>query len=152
MACFAKIQSPLPQFVFERIQIKDSTGPIMKKPALVFNTPFTQLYKPVESKTQNTPNPVWNEAELPKLTSTTQVKEYVETGHIILIFRDAAEKREDKAHRGTALITLFGRVNEMQGVTQEFESDLLCHGRSIGKVVGKFSWRPGQRQGNNPDI
>ena len=151
LACFAKVQEPLPEFVFERIQVRDSTGPIIKKPSLLINTPFTQIYKPAESKTQNTPNPVWNEAEIPKLTSVSQVKEYVETCHIILIFRDAAEKRDDKSHRGTALITLFGRVNEMQGVMQEFESDILCHGKSIGKAVGKFSWRPGQRQLSNPD-
>ena len=54
--------------------------------------------------------------------------------------REAAEKREDKAHRGTAHLTLFSRVIGVQDMQQEFDADLMAHGRLIGKLTGKFRW------------
>lgn len=152
LACFAKVQQPIPEFVFEHVSIRDSTGPVMKKPTLMFSTPFTQTYKAVESKTLNTATPVWTEGNIPRLVAVTQIRDYIETCHIILIVREGTEKREDKAHRGTGLITLFGRVTNMQGVAQEFESDLMCHGKNIGKIYGKFTWNPTNRSPNQPDL
>ena len=142
MSCFAQTQSPIPMIVFEEINFVESTGPIIKKPAILISSPFTKIVKHVEAKTTQTATPFWEGSQLPKLTAVTQVQEYLETCHIILILREAAEKREDKMHRGTGLITLFGRVMGVQDVQQEFESDVLCHGRCIGKLVGKFHWEP----------
>jgi hypothetical protein len=142
LSCFAKVQSPIPMFVFEEIHFVESNGPIMKKPAIKIESPFTPLMKNIPSKMTNTATPAWKGSEIPKLESVSQVQEYLETCHIMLIVREAAEKREDKAHRGTGLITLFGRVIGVQDIQQEFESDVLCHGKCVGKIVGKFHWEP----------
>ncbi|CUI15184.1 inositol 5-phosphatase 1, putative [Bodo saltans] len=152
LSCFMKSQQPIPEFIFESVQIRDSTGPVMKKPTLMFSTPFTQVYRPVESKTTNTATPLWNESDLPHLVAVSQVKDYIETCHIILIVREGSEKREDKAHRGTGVITLFGRVNQQQGTMQDFETDLLCHGKTVAKIYGRFSWVPTSRNSSNPDL
>jgi hypothetical protein len=142
MSCFAAQQSPVPMFVFKEVNFVESTGPIIKRPALMIQSPFSKINKHVEAKTQQTATPYWDGNNLPKVAAVTQVQEFLETCHIIFIIREAAEKREDKMHRGTAVVTLFGRVMGVQGMEQEFESDVMCHGKCIGKLVGKFHWEP----------
>lgn len=140
MSCFMKQQSPIPLFRFQDIQFVESTGPMIKKPVLMIASPFTGSTPQIEAVAGNTASPQWSQAKMPKLESVTQAQEYLETCHIVLVVREAAEKREDKSHRGTALITLFGRVLGVQDVQQEFESDILCHGRCLGKLKGTFHW------------
>ena len=142
MSCFMKQQSPIPLFVIEEVNFAESSGPIIKKPLLSIVTPFTGSVKPVECKTQQTATPSWGLQELPRMESTTQALEFLETCHIILIVREGAEKRDDKSHRGTGLITLYNRVVGLQDTQQAFESDVMSHGKCIGKMIGRFHWEP----------
>jgi hypothetical protein len=139
MSCFMKQQSPIPQFIFEELAFTESTGPIIKKPQLLIYSPFTGIGKNIEAVSGQTSSPSWS-GNLPRMESVTQAQEYLETCHFIFIVREAAEKREDKAHRGTAHLTLFSRVIGAQDMQQEFDADIMAHGRCIGKLVGKFRW------------
>ena len=142
LSCFMKQQSPIPLFVFEEISFTESTGPIIKKPMLTIIAPFMPSHAPIECKVQQTSTPSWGLKDLPRLEAYTHSQEYLETCHIMLIIREGAEKREDKSHRGTGLITMFGRVVGLQDTQQEFESDIMSHGKCIGKLLGKFHWEP----------
>lgn len=138
MSCFMKQQSPIPQFIFEELSFTESTGPIIKKPQLMITSPFTGVFKNIEATSGSTASPSW--PVVPKIESVTQAQEYLETCHFIIIVKEAAEKREDKAHRGTAHLPLFSRIIGLQDMQQEFDADIMNHGKLIGKLVGKFRW------------
>mgnify|MGYP001591582405 FL=1 len=141
MSLFMKAQSPIPLFVFDKIEFTESVGPIIKKPVLQVFSPFTGAVKPIDARAQQTNSPMW-QGTIPKLESVTHAQEYLETCHIVFVVREAAEKREDKSHRGTAVLTLFGRVLGVQDMQQEFDAEILCHGRCVGKMTGAFHWEP----------
>lgn len=138
MSCFMKQQSPIPQFIFEELNFSESTGPIIKKPQLMITSPFTNVFKNIEPLSGSTASPAWN--VIPKVESVTQAQEYLETCHFVFIVKDASEKREDKAHRGTAHLPLFSRVIGLQDMQQEFDADIMSHGKLVGKLTGKFRW------------
>lgn len=140
LSCFMKSQRPIPVFHFKNIAVKDHTGVIINKPCVIISSPFFGSTKPFESKTTKTQNPAWSASEIPSHESITQVQELIETGHIIFILREGAEKREDKAHRGSGHLPMLGHVVGQEGVEQDFEVDLMNHGRRMGKIVGRYMW------------
>jgi hypothetical protein len=137
-----KQQSPIPMFVFQEIQFSESTGPIIKKPLLQVFSPFLGTLPPIEAREANTASPDWGASSIPRFESVTQAQEYLETCHFIFVVREGAEKREDKSHRGTAVMTMYGRVLGVQDMQQEFDAEILCHGKMVGKLTGKFHWEP----------
>lgn len=139
MSCFMKAQSPIPQFIFEELAFTESTGPLIKKPQLMIVSGFTATAKNIDAVSGQTASPSWS-GNLPRMESVTQAQEYLETCHFIFIVREAAEKREDKAHRGTAHLPLFSRVIGVQDMQQEFDADIMAHGKCLGKLTGKFRW------------
>ena len=140
MSCFMKQQSPIPQFIFEELHFEESTGPIIKKPTITMFAQFAANSKPVDASAGNTASPSWAGAGLAKMECVTQAQEYLETCHILFVVREAAEKRDDKSHRGSAHLPLFGRVIGQQDTSQDFEADIMAHGKLIGKLTGKFRW------------
>ena len=53
------------------------------------------------------------------------------------------KNRADKAHRGSAVLPLFNKVMVDEGVLQDAELDILCHGKAMGKLQIKFLWCAG---------
>lgn len=142
LSCFMKLQRPVPQFTFKSLQIFESTGVVMQKPTMTVMSPFFGGAKPYESRTTKTKDPSWTGNEIPVQEAITQVQEFIETGHIIFILRDGAEKREDKSRRGSAHLTMQQRVINMMGVDQDFEVEMTNHGKRMARLVGKFCWTP----------
>jgi hypothetical protein len=140
MSCFMKEQAPIPMMTFEDITVTESTGPMIKKPNMTVFAQFAATSKKIDAVAGGTASPSWIGKQIPKLDCVTQAQEFLETCHVVLVIREGAEKREDKAHRGTAHLPLFGRIVGVQDMQQEFEADIMAHGKLIGKLAGKFKW------------
>ncbi|CUI15101.1 inositol 5-phosphatase 1, putative [Bodo saltans] len=164
---------PIPEFAFFNIGLRRIHRPnntlasskngvainkneIIKRPQLLFRTTFTQTYAPVPCKSTKTDAPSWKGEELPPLVAVSQVQDYLEHCHIELIVLEGSKKlsaaANGGAHRGTAILDLFGRVKGQQGVTQRFEVDVLRHGKLVGTMFGSFVWTPTKRAANMADF
>ncbi|KAF8283619.1 putative Unc104-like kinesin [Trypanosoma cruzi] len=141
LSCFMKSQRPVPEFVFDDITVKEYTGGAIRKPTLCICARFAPNTEPILSRETNTATPIWKKETIPVLTSVTQVQEYLETRHILLVILEGSERREVKQGRGTGVITLKGRVIGKEDTHTEFETDIVFRGKSIGKLSGSFMWR-----------
>ncbi|KEG08918.1 putative Unc104-like kinesin [Trypanosoma grayi] len=146
VSCFMKIQKPVPEFIFEDIAVRDYTGSVIKKPALQIFARFASNMELILSPETSTKAPIWRKDTLPPVTSVTQVQEYLETCHILLIILDASEKREETRSRGTGIITLQGCVVGKEDTSINFESDIIFCGKCIGKICGSFIWHALKRE------
>ncbi|RNF05013.1 putative Unc104-like kinesin [Trypanosoma conorhini] len=141
MSCFMKSQTPVPEFVFDDVAVKDYTGGVIKKPTLSISADFASNMAPVLSHETHTTAPQWKKDTLPLVTSVTQVQEYLETRHILLVILEGSEKREVKQSRGTAVVTLKGRVIGKEDTPVEFDAEIVYRGRSVGRICGSLKWQ-----------
>jgi len=126
--------------------VTENKGPQIKRPIVMLHSPF--FGAPVTGKELKgaTTTPEWNNDEIPVVEAVNHMPEYLETGHIVVIIRDASEKRDDKALRGSGVLTMGERVTGQFNVSQAFELDMLCHGRLMGKITGSFKWEKLQNE------
>eukprot|EP00656_Telonema_subtile_P048062 TRINITY_DN5637_c0_g1_i2.p1 TRINITY_DN5637_c0_g1~~TRINITY_DN5637_c0_g1_i2.p1 ORF type:complete len:1966 (-),score=562.67 TRINITY_DN5637_c0_g1_i2:170-6067(-) len=143
LSCFAKQQQPQPTFKFKQIKVTGNNV-VISKPRLMLFSPFFGNNKPFDSKVTKNANPIWNAADVPPLESVSQIQPFLESGHIVFIIREGAEKREEKGHRGSGSLPLFNRVIGQESTEQEFEIDLINHGRKCGTISGAFTWFAGK--------
>lgn len=72
------------------------------------------------------------------IKSVVQMTDYLERLHILLVFRDCAEPREDKMFRGGAIIELDeGRME--YDTKHEGESDVVINGKKVGVVSWAYT-------------
>ena len=143
LSCFAKQQQPQPTFKFKQIKVTGNNV-VISKPRLMLFSPFFGNNKPFDSKVTKNANPIWNAADVPPLEAVSQVQPFLESGHIVFIIREGAEKREEKGHRGSGSLPLFNRIIGQESTEQEFEVDLINHGRKCGTISGAFTWFAGK--------
>ncbi|RNF01518.1 putative Unc104-like kinesin [Trypanosoma rangeli] len=140
MSCFMKSQEPVPEFTFDDIIVKDYTAGVIKKPKLSICADFAPNTVPVLSNETHTDAPWWKKDTLPRVTSVTQVQEYLETRRILLVILEGAEKREVKHSRGTGVVSLKQRVIGKEDVPVEFDSDIVYCGKCVGRICGSMTW------------
>eukprot|EP00760_Papus_ankaliazontas_P020093 PhM_4_TR18100/c2_g1_i1/m.57096 len=142
MALFHAVQQPKIRFVFPEITVIENKGLAMKKPGLILTTFISDSPHEVKVSKPETATPSWVGGEVPEVDVVNHLPEFVETQQVILILRDLAEKRDDKALRGTACMCLKGMIDGQQGVDQTVTLDMVVHGKLMGKIVVKFRWMP----------
>ena len=133
-SCFHRDQEPRPQFNFSSIKFVDQTHLMFRKPMVMMWTPFSESTHKGKPMKTSTMLPEFGGDSLPEpIQIVVQMTEYLEKNHILIIFRDQAEPREDKMFRGSACMELKDRV-EPYDEERECDLDVLCLGRKVGVV------------------
>eukprot|EP01061_Rhynchopus_euleeides_P045784 TRINITY_DN83_c0_g1_i1.p1 TRINITY_DN83_c0_g1~~TRINITY_DN83_c0_g1_i1.p1 ORF type:complete len:1783 (+),score=668.90 TRINITY_DN83_c0_g1_i1:154-5502(+) len=138
-SCFHRDQDPRPQFNFTSIAFTEQTHKMFRKPAVSLYSPFSEHADKAATLRTSTMVPEFVGDSLPgPVQAVVQMPEYLERGHILMVFRDNSESRQDKKFRGAATMELAGCVAPYD-VERECDLDVLCLGRKVGVVKVKYN-------------
>jgi len=143
MTCFSTPQ-PKVRVAFSEITVIENQGPVIKKPALLLCTNFSDSPHKCAVLQQPTNLPKWaGQANIPFINCTVNVPCFLEAQQILILLRDQGEKREDKALRGTAVLSLKGMVawqpeDPGKDSPHEIVLPFTLHGKVTGRMSIKF--------------